>query len=174
MSKWMTKKHNRRVWFTFIWLRIRFGAGCCKCGNKPSVLRSALFWVITQRRVVILYRRFGAMYRSQFQGSRKKPFLTVEHGTDTLSRNVGKGLSLDAALYPRRAQTSSASRRKPEITTLGFHKILGISRLAEDLLASQGVLQGVSHTVQQKMMRFTSNKRMKIALRQAAREVVKC
>jgi hypothetical protein len=37
-------------------------------------------------------------------------------GTDTLSRNVGKGLPLDAALYPRRAQISSASRRKLEIT----------------------------------------------------------
>jgi hypothetical protein len=31
-------------------------------------------------------------------------FLTLEDGTDTLSRNVGKGLPLDAALYPRRAQ----------------------------------------------------------------------
>jgi hypothetical protein len=33
-------------------------------------------------------------------------FLTLEDGTDTLSRNVGKGLPLDAALYPRRAQIS--------------------------------------------------------------------
>jgi hypothetical protein len=33
-----------------------------------------------------------------------------------VSRNVGKGLSLDAALYPRRAQISSASRRNSEIT----------------------------------------------------------
>jgi hypothetical protein len=43
-------------------------------------------------------------------------FFTLEDGTDTLSRNVGKGLPLDAALYPRRAQISSASRREPEIT----------------------------------------------------------
>jgi hypothetical protein len=42
--------------------------------------------------------------------------LTLENGTDTLSRNVGKGLPLDTALYCRRAQISSASRRKPEIT----------------------------------------------------------
>jgi hypothetical protein len=40
----------------------------------------------------------------------------VEDGTDTLARNVGKGLPLDAALYPRTAQMSSVSRRKPEIT----------------------------------------------------------
>jgi hypothetical protein len=32
--------------------------------------------------------------------------LTREFGTDTLSRNVGKGLPLDAALYRRRAQIS--------------------------------------------------------------------
>jgi hypothetical protein len=33
-------------------------------------------------------------------------FLTLEDGTDTSSRNVGKGLPLDAALHPRRAQIS--------------------------------------------------------------------
>jgi hypothetical protein len=33
--------------------------------------------------------------------------LTLEDGTDTSSRNVGKGLPLDAAQYPRRAQISS-------------------------------------------------------------------
>jgi hypothetical protein len=33
--------------------------------------------------------------------------LTLEEGTDTLSRNIGKGLPLDAALYPRRAQFST-------------------------------------------------------------------
>jgi hypothetical protein len=33
-------------------------------------MRSALFWYITQLRVVILYRRFGTTYRSHLQGSR--------------------------------------------------------------------------------------------------------
>jgi hypothetical protein len=42
--------------------------------------------------------------------------LTLEDGTDTLSRSVGNGLPLDVALYPRRAQILTASRRKPEIT----------------------------------------------------------
>jgi len=32
-------------------------------------LRNALFWVITQRVVVISYRRFRTIYRSHFQGS---------------------------------------------------------------------------------------------------------
>jgi len=44
-------------------------------------LRSALFWEITQRMVVIPYRRSGISYR-----------LTLEDGTDRLSRNVGKEL----------------------------------------------------------------------------------
>jgi hypothetical protein len=39
--------------------------------NKASMItRSALFWGITQRRVVILYRRFGTTYQSHVQGSR--------------------------------------------------------------------------------------------------------
>jgi hypothetical protein len=48
-----------------------------------ALVSPGLFWGVMQRRVLILYRRF----------------LTVEDGTDTLSRNVivGKGLPLDAA-----------------------------------------------------------------------------
>jgi hypothetical protein len=34
------------------------------------LLRSALFWDVTQRRVVIVYRRFGKTYRSHLPGSR--------------------------------------------------------------------------------------------------------
>ena len=46
---------------------------------------SALFWNITLRRVVSVYRRFGTTDRS------------LEDGTDTLSRNVCKQLRHDAA-----------------------------------------------------------------------------
>jgi hypothetical protein len=35
-------------------------------GERNIILRSVLFWGITQRRVVILYRRFGTTYRSHF------------------------------------------------------------------------------------------------------------
>jgi hypothetical protein len=38
--------------------------------RTKSDLRTALFWVITQRVVVISYRRFGTAYRSHLQGSR--------------------------------------------------------------------------------------------------------
>jgi len=34
------------------------------------VVRTALFWAITQQVVVISYRRFGTNYRSYLQGSR--------------------------------------------------------------------------------------------------------
>jgi hypothetical protein len=34
------------------------------------LMRSALFWGITQRLVLVLYRRFGTTYRSHLQGSR--------------------------------------------------------------------------------------------------------
>jgi hypothetical protein len=72
------------------------------------LMRTALFWGITQRRVVILYQHFGTTYRSHLQGSRSPflDFLTLEDGTHTLSQNVGKGLPLNAALYPRRVQFS--------------------------------------------------------------------
>jgi len=38
--------------------------------SLKDVLRTALFWVITQRVVVISYRRFATTYRFQLQGSR--------------------------------------------------------------------------------------------------------
>jgi hypothetical protein len=78
------------------------------CAETKDVTlgRCVLFSGITQRLIVILYRRFGAAYRSHLQGSgsprrsKKKlflDFLTLEDGTDMLSRNVGKGLPLNAA-----------------------------------------------------------------------------
>ena len=57
---------------------------------KHKLIRSVLFWDITQRHVVIVYRRFGTTYLSHLHGSRVRP---------------------------RRAQISSTSRQKPEIRT---------------------------------------------------------
>jgi len=39
------------------------------------VVRTALFWAITQQVVVISYRRFGTTYRSYLQGSRTEILL---------------------------------------------------------------------------------------------------
>jgi hypothetical protein len=64
--------------------------------NKlTKISRTALFSVITQRVVVISYRRFGTTYRSQRQWF--FGFLNPEDGTDKLYRNVGKKLPLLAA-----------------------------------------------------------------------------
>jgi hypothetical protein len=64
-------------------------------------LRSAFFWVITQRVAVIPYRRFGTIYRCQLQGLIKQNLLgswDLRIGTDRLSRNVVKKLQLLAAV----------------------------------------------------------------------------
>jgi hypothetical protein len=37
--------------------------------NAATLMRSAIFWGITQRRMVIFYRRFGTPYGSHLQGS---------------------------------------------------------------------------------------------------------
>jgi len=50
-------------------------------------MRTALFCVISQQVVFIPYRRFGTTYQSNLQGSN-------EDGTDMLSQNVGKELTL--------------------------------------------------------------------------------
>jgi len=73
--------------------------------SAAKYLKSALFWDITQYRVVIPYRLFGTTYRSHLQVSRNPRrnsdfllgFLTLEDGTNMLSRNVGKELPLHAA-----------------------------------------------------------------------------
>jgi hypothetical protein len=48
--------------------------------------------------VVILYRRFGTTYRSQVQLP-FLDFLALGDGTDTFSRNVGKGLPQSTLRY---------------------------------------------------------------------------
>jgi hypothetical protein len=56
--------------------------------------------------VAIPYRRFGKPTGPVSKGEVSKDFLTLENGTDPLSRNNGKELPLLAAQHPRRAQIS--------------------------------------------------------------------
>ena len=67
--------------------------------SAAKYIRSALSWDITQRIVVIPYRRFGTTYRSHLQGSInwRFGFLTLEDGTDRSYRTVGKELPLHAS-----------------------------------------------------------------------------
>jgi hypothetical protein len=63
---------------------------------------SVFFWAITQRVLVILYRRFGTHIGAIPKGqpvlsSRVKDVVTLENGNDRLSRNIDKELLLLAA-----------------------------------------------------------------------------
>ena len=61
--------------------------------SAVKLIRSVLFWDITQRIVVIPYRRFGTTYLSYLQGSNPRLVsLTLADETDKLSRNVGSEL----------------------------------------------------------------------------------
>jgi hypothetical protein len=73
------------------------------------LMRSALFCGIPKRRAVftdVLGQRVSPIFKGQ-EFQEEKDFLTLEDGTDTLSRNVGKHLPLDVAQYRRRAQISN-------------------------------------------------------------------
>jgi hypothetical protein len=65
-----------------------------KSSYESISLRSAVFWDITQRRVVVLYRRFGTSIRSHLQGPRSP---SLEYGTDGLSLPDGTEQPLYAA-----------------------------------------------------------------------------
>jgi hypothetical protein len=57
----------------------------------------SFFWDITQRQVVILYRRFGKSFGAILKDQEiQEYFLSLDDGNDTLPRNVRKGLPLDA------------------------------------------------------------------------------
>jgi len=60
--------------------------------TNPHQFRTELFCFITQRLVVIPYRPLGTTCRPNVSR-----FLTLEDGTDRLSRNVGNKLQLVAA-----------------------------------------------------------------------------
>jgi hypothetical protein len=66
---------------------------------KSHSMRTAVFWVVTQRLVLVPYRHFGSTYRFHLRGSgatNSFGFLKREDRTDRLSRNVGRKLLLGA------------------------------------------------------------------------------
>ena len=63
-----------------------------KVNQQQPFLRTAPFWVITQRVVVISYRCFSTLAPWGWEVQ-----VEPEDGTDRLSRNVGKELPLLAA-----------------------------------------------------------------------------
>ena len=69
---------------------------CVTLGFRCEVQKTALFWDITQRVVVISYRLFGTTSPSSFQGSR---VFCLEDGADLLSQ-----FYLKTSVTPKNAQ----------------------------------------------------------------------
>ena len=93
--------------YSINWLVFITQTQCVYCTVRTGTsnviqIISELFWVITQRQVVIPCRSFGITYRFHLQ----------------MSRNPS---SKDAVWYPKRPQISSPSRRKTEITNIIQH-----------------------------------------------------
>jgi hypothetical protein len=66
------------------------------------MMRSALFWVVSQRVAINHYRRFGTSYGGPIFNV--LVLFTPKVDTDRFSRNVGKDLPLHATKQPGRAQ----------------------------------------------------------------------
>ena len=71
-------------------------------------LRFSLFWDFTLRRTVVSNRRFGKNYGSHLKGSSSP--LTLEGGTNNLSRKVSNKLSFHVAKNPEGTQISQWGR----------------------------------------------------------------
>ena len=85
-------------------------------------MRAALFWVVTQRVVVIPFRRFGTTYRSRIQ----QGFTKFEDDTDRLSRNVGKKLNTARCVIAQNSAVLSPNTWQVLVVFLSaFIKILG-------------------------------------------------
>ena len=60
-----------------------------------------MLWDLTQRRMIVPYRRFGTTYPSHIQGSSSpKDCLTLVDGTDSLSRNVCTDFIVSSIEFP--------------------------------------------------------------------------
>jgi hypothetical protein len=84
-------------------MRLNRLGGYIRAVADSNVFSSALLCDITQRRVIILYtdvsgQRIGPVFKGhEVQEEEDLDFLSLEDGTDTLSRNVCKGLPQDSS-----------------------------------------------------------------------------
>lgn len=85
------------------------------CGHEMGA-----FLDISYRRVVVLFGHFGKTCQPHVQGSRSLDLLTLEYGTDTLSRNAGRDVALYAAYHAVRTEISSASWGMHDVTQQTF------------------------------------------------------
>jgi hypothetical protein len=65
--------YQAQLSMTYVSLSIVYSIPTSFLVTAAKHMRTAPFWVITQRVVVILYRRFGTTFRFHIQGSRRDP-----------------------------------------------------------------------------------------------------
>jgi hypothetical protein len=78
-------------------------------GFRRDIDETVIFWDITQRRVVIVYRRFGTTYRSHLIG-----LLDPQNYNDTM-RNIPKA---------RRCQAENVMESEPTTSVIVSPKII--------------------------------------------------
>ena len=67
-------------------LSLSFSRSVCDIsGFQRTAVETSVFLYVMQGRLVVVYRRLGTAYRSHLD-----PILTLEDGTDMLTRNVGE------------------------------------------------------------------------------------
>ena len=100
------------------------------CLRTVTTMRPLLFWVVTQRTLVGVYRRFRTAYPSHLQGSRVN-CLTLEDGAEGLSHNVGKQSPTYAAQNPEeQGPHLQAVEARNSATVSGFPAVNGLAFLA--------------------------------------------
>ena len=73
---------------------------------KTLMMRFPLFWDFTQGRMAVPYRRFGTPIVPVFKGRAVQEDLTLQGGTDRLSRNFGKKVPFYMHKNPKVSQIS--------------------------------------------------------------------
>jgi hypothetical protein len=100
------------------------------CLRTVATIRPLLFLVVTQPTLVGVYRRFRTAYPSHLQGSRVN-FLTLEDGTEGLSRNIGKQSQTYAAQNPEeQGPHLQAMEARNFATVFGFRAVNGLALFA--------------------------------------------
>jgi len=71
--------------------------------ETSHILRFAMFWDLTQRRILVRYGHFGSTFPSHIQGSNSlMDCLTFVDGTDRFSRSVGREFIVSSTEFPNR------------------------------------------------------------------------
>jgi len=100
------------------------------CLRTAATMKPLLFWVVTQRTLVGVYRRFRTACTSH-QGSRVNCLTLNKDRTEGLSRNVGKQSPTYAAQNPEeQGPHLQAVEARNFVTVFEFRAVNGLAFLA--------------------------------------------